>query len=107
MAFFRARHLSSHLQRNMSVQRLVRFVSKEDGKTYYGDASETLRTARPLKASSPFSSTTQASSDEHTISKLLCPLELSDCPSIVCVGLNYTDHAEEAKMAIPKNPVIL
>ncbi|MGO1117375.1 fumarylacetoacetate hydrolase family protein [Rhodovibrionaceae bacterium A322] len=27
-------------------------------------------------------------------------------PKFICVGLNYTDHAEEAGMAVPKEPIL-
>ncbi|MCE9533361.1 MAG: fumarylacetoacetate hydrolase family protein [Planctomycetes bacterium] len=36
--------------------------------------------------------------------KYLAPVV--DPQKIVCVGLNYKDHAEESKMAIPKEPVL-
>ncbi|KLO97771.1 unnamed protein product [Fusarium fujikuroi] len=91
----------------MSIQRLVRFVSKDDGKTYYGAADEALQFAKPFQEGSPFSPTTQISDNKHGIQKLLCPIGIDDARSVVCIGLNYTDHAQEAKMAIPKVPVVL
>ena len=36
--------------------------------------------------------------------RLGCPL--AGIGKIVCIGLNYTDHAEEVKMALPKEPTI-
>ena len=36
--------------------------------------------------------------------KLLAPVP--DPRKVVCIGLNYKDHAEESKMAIPKEPVL-
>ncbi|KAI1053180.1 hypothetical protein LB506_012331 [Fusarium annulatum] len=90
----------------MSIQRLVRFVSKDDGKTYYGAADEALQFAKPFQEGSPFSPTTQISDNKHGIQKLLCPIDIDDARSVVCIGLNYTDHAQEAKMAIPKVPVV-
>src|SRR5580700_4395699 len=36
--------------------------------------------------------------------KLLPPIP--DPPKIICVGLNYRDHAEESGAAIPKDPVL-
>jgi len=36
--------------------------------------------------------------------KFLSPVP--DPQKVVCVGLNYKDHAEESKMAIPKEPVL-
>ncbi|KAF4337261.1 fumarylacetoacetate hydrolase [Fusarium beomiforme] len=90
----------------MSLQRLVRFISKDDGKTYYGAADEGLQFAKPLEAGSPFSPTTQLIDKQHAIQKLLCPIDIDHARSVVCIGLNYTDHAEEAKMPIPKVPVV-
>ncbi|RGP78806.1 fumarylacetoacetate hydrolase domain-containing 2a [Fusarium longipes] len=89
----------------MAIQRLVRFVSN-DGETHYGAADESLKTARILESGSPFSSPAQLSKQEHTIHKLLCPIDVTDARSVVCIGLNYTDHAEEAQMSIPKVPVV-
>ncbi|KAH7267811.1 uncharacterized protein BKA55DRAFT_685095 [Fusarium redolens] len=90
----------------MSTQRLVRFVSKDDGKTYYGAADEALQFANPLETGSPFSPTTQTIDKQHGIQRLLCPVDINHARSVVCIGLNYTDHAEEAKMPIPKVPVV-
>lgn len=36
--------------------------------------------------------------------RLGCPL--AGIGKIVCIGLNYTDHADEVKMALPKEPTI-
>ncbi|MEG1682077.1 MAG: fumarylacetoacetate hydrolase family protein [Stenotrophomonas sp.] len=36
--------------------------------------------------------------------RLGCPI--GNVGKIVCVGLNYRDHAEEANMAVPKEPVL-
>lgn len=41
---------------------------------------------------------------ELTIERLLCPLEKTG--AIRCTGLNYIDHANEAKMPIPEVPVL-
>ncbi|EXL91301.1 hypothetical protein ACKRZS_011698 [Fusarium odoratissimum] len=90
----------------MSIQRLIRFVSKDDGKTYYGAANESLQNARPLEMGNPFSASIQIVDRQHSIAKLLCPIDLEHVRSVVCIGLNYTDHAEEARMAIPKVPVV-
>ncbi|KAF9761429.1 hypothetical protein IL306_003816 [Fusarium sp. DS 682] len=91
----------------MSLQRFVRFISKDDGKTYYGAADEALQFANPLETGSPFSPTTQIIDKQHGIQKLLCPIDIDHARSVVCIELNYTDHAEEAKMPIPKVPVVL
>lgn len=40
------------------------------------------------------------------ISQLLAPISQSETPLIRCLGLNYRDHAHEAKMPIPNEPVL-
>ncbi|KAF4417223.1 fumarylacetoacetate hydrolase [Fusarium acutatum] len=67
---------------------------------------EALQFAKPLRAGSPFSPTNQVGDSQHGIQKLLCPIDIDHARSVVCIGLNYTDHAEVAKMAIPKVPVV-
>src|SRR5215472_8279195 len=36
--------------------------------------------------------------------KLLAPIPRP--PKIICIGLNYRDHAEESKMALPEVPTV-
>lgn len=86
---------------------LIRFVSQADGKTYYGLADQHLREAETLSAGHPFGSDARPTGVRQPISQLLSPLARDDCRGIVCIGLNYRDHAEEAKMAIPTVPVVL
>ncbi|KAK5722042.1 hypothetical protein LTR17_014478 [Elasticomyces elasticus] len=38
--------------------------------------------------------------------QLLAPISQSQCNYIRCLGLNYTDHAKEAKMQLPKAPIL-
>lgn len=38
--------------------------------------------------------------------QLLAPVTREECNYIRCLGLNYMDHAREANMAIPKDPVL-
>ncbi|KAL2067681.1 hypothetical protein VTL71DRAFT_15777 [Oculimacula yallundae] len=89
-----------------SADRLVRFVCNDDGKTYYGRTDSSLKQAELLSEGSPFSSTNKSTGISRPISKLLSPLARDDCRGIVCIGLNYIDHADEAKMAIPTTPVV-
>lgn len=92
---------------NTPSTRLIRFVSKDDGNTYYGRADAALQEAEALTGGSPFSTSIKSTRVRHPISRLLSPLARDDCRGIVCIGLNYRDHAEEAKMAIPTIPVVL
>lgn len=90
----------------MPAQRLIRFVSSDDGNTYYGDADGGLKTAKLLSGQNPFSGDCESTGKVHNVSQLLSPVSMDDCRGIVCIGLNYIDHAQEAKMAIPTIPVV-
>ncbi|PVH98505.1 hypothetical protein DM02DRAFT_615777 [Periconia macrospinosa] len=90
----------------MPVPRLVRFVAQDDGQQYYGAADENLKVASVLDCANLFSQGAKPTETNKTIARLLCPLSMEDCRSIVCIGLNYRDHADEAKMAIPTVPVV-
>ena len=41
-----------------------------------------------------------------TASQLHPPVSVEESPIIRCLGLNYRDHAREAKMPIPSHPVL-
>lgn len=103
---FLARNASSQ-PHTASRGGLIRFVSQADGKTYYGLADQHLREAETLSAGHPFGGDARPTGVRQPISQLLSPLARDDCRGIVCIGLNYRDHAEEAKMAIPTVPVVL
>lgn len=95
------------LYHKMSITRLVRFVG-DDNNIYYGDANSDLSSASTIDVSSTiFESVVASDARKIKIKKLLCPLSHSDVRSIICIGLNYRQHAEEAKMAIPTTPVVL
>jgi hypothetical protein len=104
----------------MAFTRLVRFV--EGGEAVYGDLINSdgdTYTVRKLSGS-PFETlqdtavvvqTKQVSSCCHepnlsprlnTILQLLCPVERT--PIVICIGLNYKTHAEEAKVRSGKPP---
>src|SRR4051812_27985665 len=78
--------------------KIVRFLSS--GKVYFGqlvDESNALRIEGEL-----FSSY-RVTSEKLRIEKLLAPLVPTD---ILCIGLNYREHAAESKSEIPKNPML-
>ncbi|KAH6711705.1 fumarylacetoacetate hydrolase family protein [Leptodontidium sp. MPI-SDFR-AT-0119] len=83
--------------------KLVRY--SEGDQIYYGDLLESTAgkytVARLSK--SPSGSFTRTGKEE-VVEKLLCPLEAT--PIIQCVGLNYRKHATEAKLIVPKYPVV-
>lgn len=69
----------------------ARFGAVEDGAIYDVGAS-------------PFEPRRGGKVAERADVRLLAPL--AGPRKIVCVGLNYQDHAEEAGLAIPENPVL-
>jgi 2-keto-4-pentenoate hydratase/2-oxohepta-3-ene-1,7-dioic acid hydratase in catechol pathway len=42
----------------------------------------------------------------ETIGRLLSPLSQQEVGTIRCIGLNYVNHAKEANMALPNEPVL-
>ncbi|KAH7085235.1 hypothetical protein BKA63DRAFT_539167 [Paraphoma chrysanthemicola] len=87
----------------MAFQQLVRF--EHDGKISYGELLQTTSTGYNVKelSGSPFTSLA-TTENTHSVSKLLCPLEST--PIILCIGLNYKKHAEEANLTPPPYPVV-
>ncbi|TVY24326.1 Fumarylacetoacetate hydrolase domain-containing protein 2-like protein [Lachnellula hyalina] len=95
---------------------LVRFIAEEDAQIHFGnvDASKYPdvglslfkgeKVAANLINGSAFSGT--VTEKVVHIKQLLSPLAASDVPIIRCMGLNYRDHAKEANMAIPNDPVL-
>eukprot|EP00123_Amoebidium_parasiticum_P017173 comp23740_c0_seq1/m.40972 comp23740_c0_seq1/g.40972 ORF comp23740_c0_seq1/g.40972 comp23740_c0_seq1/m.40972 type:complete len:292 (-) comp23740_c0_seq1:411-1286(-) len=79
-----------------SYSRLVRFI----------DQSGTARVGEPIggQDGAPIESAKEfESGKEFKIAKFLPPV---NPPNIVCIGLNYKDHAAEVKMDLPRFPVI-
>ncbi|KAI8648583.1 hypothetical protein NCS57_01469800 [Fusarium keratoplasticum] len=88
----------------MSFNHLVRF--EENGQLQYGDlvkSDDSQGHTVSLLAGNPWSGFTQTGQTK-IISQLLCPLEST--PQIICVGLNYQQHAAEANLTVPTYPVI-
>ena len=83
----------------MSFQRLLRFVN-EQGVTQYGDlkveATGDLIGQEVEVLDGDIASGFRATGRTEKISKLLCPLP--SVPFIVCIGLNYQKHANEASV---------
>lgn len=89
--------------------RLVRFIAEEDGQEHLGepvDSNIDVGTApagsvkvTKWQGSTPWDVT--KSRETLTIQKVLCPLTKEQVNTIRCVGLNYSDHAKEAKLPLP------
>jgi 2-keto-4-pentenoate hydratase/2-oxohepta-3-ene-1,7-dioic acid hydratase in catechol pathway len=79
--------------------RIVRFLS-DDG-IQVGELLNDDRTARVLKGD--FERGFEPTRFTAKVNKLLAPLVPTD---ILCIGLNYRDHAAESGSAVPVNPVL-
>ncbi|KAH7210806.1 uncharacterized protein BKA55DRAFT_697942 [Fusarium redolens] len=86
-----------------AFNRLVRFAQGEA--KYFGELLEhdgSVYTVKKLLGS-PFDKL-EATREVIKTEQLLCPLEST--PIIICIGLNYKSHAEEAKLTVPKYPAV-
>ncbi|KAI5456874.1 hypothetical protein BGZ63DRAFT_417266 [Mariannaea sp. PMI_226] len=86
-----------------AFKRLVRFAQGEA--SYFGELLEADGSAYTVKKflGDPFVKL-ETTEEVVKIEKLLCPL--ASTPIIICIGLNYKSHAEEAKLAVPKYPAV-
>lgn len=112
---------------------LIRFIAQEDHQIHIGQLVDTTRDIgldtleqTPIKAYQIIGSIfdgrvteTQltvlqvsllclAKSDvaHQTHSQLLSPVDRDVCSFIRCLGLNYSDHAAEAKLPLPQAPIL-
>ncbi|ORY63882.1 uncharacterized protein BCR38DRAFT_201958 [Pseudomassariella vexata] len=95
---------------------LVRFLAEEDGQIHLGqiDAKEwpdvglALHDGKKVTANLVEGTVFDGVvTDKYlTIAQLLSPLRIDEVPIIRCLGLNYRDHAKEANMPIPNEPVL-
>jgi 2-keto-4-pentenoate hydratase/2-oxohepta-3-ene-1,7-dioic acid hydratase in catechol pathway len=85
--------------------KIVRFIS--EGHIHHGELMEGGTHARlietPLFVREPGSLMPRPDAPVLKIEKWLAPLVPTD---ILCIGLNYRDHAAESKSAIPVNPML-
>ncbi|KAF9025871.1 hypothetical protein BDZ89DRAFT_1092525 [Hymenopellis radicata] len=104
--------------------RLIRFVAAETSRVHIGepvdaklDALKYQSNSRPCRRSrqpdqslrnlgSALDPASQVSKKVLTVKQLLTPLSGDEIKVVRCLGLNYSDHAAEAKMAAPKFPVL-
>ncbi|KAI0115274.1 hypothetical protein F4814DRAFT_315369 [Daldinia grandis] len=85
---------------------LIRFLD-ESSVEHYGDITNgsldsIVGSAVPLLEGDLFS--LRRTDKTAVVHELLSPVPST--PLFVCIGLNYADHAKEANLAIPPNPVI-
>ena len=95
---------------------LIRFIAQEDGQIHLGQVDP--KTYPDLGILTVEKKTIEANliigtifdgtvtDKTMTVSQLLPPISIDEVPIIRCLGLNYRDHAIEAKMPIPTHPVV-
>jgi len=97
--------------------RLIRFVAVETSRVHIGepvdaglDVGLAAFEGKPIKAyeiiGSALDPAASVSKNILTVSKLLTPLSNEEIKVVRCLGLNYSDHAAEAKMAKPAFPIL-
>ncbi|SPO26099.1 uncharacterized protein UTRI_02373 [Ustilago trichophora] len=101
--------------------RLIRFVAREDGQTYFGqpvdDALDVgiayANASPPIRANVLFAHPLEASISPaplsgviKTVSTLLPPLLPSEVPSIRALGANFIQPNQDPHTAIQKRPVL-
>ncbi|KAL9114777.1 MAG: hypothetical protein Q9227_001457 [Pyrenula ochraceoflavens] len=95
---------------------LIRFIAKETGQVHLGqldskaipDLGLATFKSQDVKARLINGSIFDGivTDRQLTVSQLLPPIDTRDVPLIRCLGLNYRDHAKEANMPIPSEPVL-
>ncbi|OBZ70072.1 Fumarylacetoacetate hydrolase domain-containing protein 2 [Grifola frondosa] len=97
--------------------RLIRFVAAETSQVHIGepvdaklDIGLAIQQNKPVKAyeivGSALDPTAQVTKNVLTVKELLAPLAREEVGLVRCLGLNYADHAAEAKLAKPAFPVL-
>lgn len=78
--------------------RIIRFISA--GRVFWGRAVDETTA---LRIDGDVLGTFFVTPETLSIDKLLCPLVPTD---ILCIGVNYRDHAAESGSAIPQHPML-
>lgn len=97
--------------------RLIRFVAAETAQIHIGQpvdprldvglAAWNKQTIRAYEISgSALDPAARVTSNVLTVDKLLSPLSREEMKVVRCLGLNYSDHAAETKMAKPAAPIL-
>ncbi|KAH8096650.1 hypothetical protein BXZ70DRAFT_1001154 [Cristinia sonorae] len=97
--------------------RLIRFVASETAQVHIGepvdaklDIGIAYRQKKPIKAyevlGTALDPAAHLTKRVLTVKELLAPLSREQLGLVRCLGLNYSDHAEETKMAKPKYPIL-
>jgi len=97
--------------------RLIRFVAAETSRVHIGEPIDSKQDVglaayqgKPIKAyeiiGSALDPAAHISNNILTVARLLTPLSREEIKIVRCLGLNYSDHAAEAKMAKPAFPIL-
>lgn len=92
-----------------AFERLIRFEA-EDGAVVYGNLEKETPT-REIEGSTvevlegSVKSGFKKTGDQRKVGKLLSPLETTNI--ILCVGLNYRQHAEECNVRFPTSTITI
>ncbi|XP_006456703.1 hypothetical protein AGABI2DRAFT_195714 [Agaricus bisporus var. bisporus H97] len=97
--------------------RLIRFVAAETRRVHIGqpvdpklDIGYAAAKGQTIKAyeivGSALDPSAQVTKQTLTVDSLLAPLSNEEIKIVRCLGLNYSDHAEEAKLAKPAFPIL-
>ncbi|KIY66691.1 hypothetical protein CYLTODRAFT_377316 [Cylindrobasidium torrendii FP15055 ss-10] len=98
-------------------KRLIRFVAAETARVHIGepvdatlDVGVAAAQGQTIKAyeiiGSALDPNAEVTKRVLTVQQLLTPLTGEEIKVVRCLGLNYSDHAAEAKMALPKFPIL-
>ncbi|KAG9019690.1 hypothetical protein FRB90_011499 [Tulasnella sp. 427] len=99
-----------------SWTKLVRFKALETGKVHLGQPVDlkldvglailkgSQVVVHEIAGKSALDPNARLTEKKLTVSKLLSPLAREEIGIVRCIGLNYTDHAAEAKMPLPDRP---
>ncbi|KAK5995926.1 Fumarylacetoacetate hydrolase domain-containing protein 2 [Cladobotryum mycophilum] len=94
---------------------LVRFVAVEDDQIHLGQLVDTTRDAGldalnevqfPVYLIEGTIYDGKVTDKKLHVKQLLSPVTREECNYIRCLGLNYLDHASEAKLELPKAPIL-
>ncbi|KAE8154286.1 2-keto-4-pentenoate hydratase [Aspergillus avenaceus] len=99
----------------MSWTHLIRFIAAEDSQEHLGQLVDTTRDIGQDTLDGVQISAYLVNGDIFSgrvtetvfhVKQLLSPITKEQCSYIRCLGLNYMDHANEAKMQLPKAPIL-
>lgn len=95
---------------------LIRFIAKEDGQIHLGqvdsaqfpDIGLAVFEGKDVSAKEVTGGLYDGVVTDRVlhVDKLLSPLSVDQIPLVRCLGLNYRDHAKEASMPIPNEPIL-